>query len=132
MEYSMEAVSKRMIAVIVILSILVAVGGGVFYYTSNNLPGAFPFAMGAGVAMVANIIKVILLKRTVENAVGMDESKAKIHMQVQYFMRLMLMAGALTLSAFSPDNLINLMGTIFAIFSFPIAAYSVKTFMKEK
>ena len=132
MEYSMEAVSKRMILVIVVLCMLIAVGGGIFYFVNDNLPEAFPFATGAFMAMAANIIKVIWLKRTVERAVTMEESAAKLHLQGQYFIRLVLTAGVFLAAVFAPDNIVNFMGTVFAIFTLPIATYSVKLFLKDQ
>lgn len=132
MEYSMEAVSKRMILVIVILSIFIAIGGGIFFFVNDNLQGIMPFAMGVLIAMVVNIIKVLWLKRTVERAVTMEESKAKLHLQVQYFIRLMLTAGAFLLAAFPLSNIVDLIGVFIAIFTLPIATYSVKLFLKDQ
>ena len=128
----MEAVSKRMILVIVILSILISIGGGMFFFINDSAVRILPFTMGALIGMIVNIIKVLWLKRTVEHAVTMEESKAKLHLQGQYFIRLVLTAGAFLLAVFTPDNIIDFMGTVFAIFTLPVATYSVKFFLKDQ
>ena len=132
MEYSMKAVSQKMILVIVILTVLIAIGGGVFYFVNDNFLGIIPFAAGAALAMLANIAKVLLLKRTVEIAVDKEEASAKLYMQGQYFIRLLLTAGVFLLAVFIPDSIVNFMGTVIAIFTLPIATYSVKFFLKDQ
>ena len=131
MEYSIEAVSKKIILLIIILTVFVAIGGGVFYFINENLLGAFPFAVGAVIAMAVNIIKILLLKRTVENALNKEGTSAKLYMQGQYFLRLVLTAGAFLLAVFAPDNIVNFMGTVIAIFTLPLATYGVKLFFKD-
>ena len=130
MEYSIDAVSKRMILVIAILSVLIAVGGGIFHFTHSDIHEIVPFALGVAIAMCVNIIKVLWLKRTVENSVNMEARSAQLHLQGQYFIRLVLTGGALLAVVFIPDEIVSLWGAIFGIFTLPIASYSIQFFLK--
>jgi len=130
MEYSMESVSKRMILVIAVLSVLIAVGGGVFYFINDNIFGTLPFALGVFMAMCTNVAKVLLLKRTVERAVDMEEKSAKLHLQGQYLIRLLITAGVFGLAHVIP--FVNIMGALIGIFTLQIATHSLRLFIKEE
>ena len=130
MEYSIETVSKKMILVIAVLTILVAIGGGIFFWVNENTNEILPFAMGAAIAMCINIIKVLWLKRTVEHSVNMEARAAQLHVQSQYFIRLLLTGGALLLAVYLPDNIVNFMGAVFGIFTLPLATYSIRFLFK--
>lgn len=156
----MDAVANKMIVVIIALSVLMAACGfiifaslsanddasvvfgmlmGVNAATTETADG-IPFAFGIGAVMCLNIVKVVLMKRAVNNAVKRDSVQAKLYLQGQYFMRLMLTAVVLftagwlhtvTNGAGNPLY-VNFMGTFFGIFTFPLAMYSMRFFLRHE
>jgi hypothetical protein len=157
MEYSMDAVANKMILVIAALSALIAVGGYVAFvsmagnadarivsaFMGVNLgraeaSDAIPFAAGVVAAMGLNIAKVILMKRAVSNAVKREAVAAKLYLQGQYFLRLVLTVVVFVAVGFvhnMPNDAgnpqyINFMGTAFGIFTFPVATYSMRFFLR--
>jgi len=157
----MDAVANKLIMVIVALSAVMTLCGlAVHMYISgspepsvalavmmgvNNAEGAsvadaIPFGMGVGAVMFLNIAKVLLMKRAVSNAVQRDAVSAKLYLQGQYFTRLVLTAAVLFLvgwlhntqtnEAGNPQY-INFFGAFFGIFTFPLAMYSMRFFMRE-
>lgn len=129
MEYSIETVSQRMILVIVGLSAIIVLGGVVFY-SGSGFSAVFPFAVGVVMAMAVNVIKVLWLKKTVESAVDMEAGAARFHLQKQYFVRLVLTAGVFLVAVYAPDHIVNFMGTVFGIFTLPIATRSMQFFLR--
>jgi len=127
MEYSIEAVAKRMIIVIVCVSAVIALSGYVFYRSTE----ALPFAIGVSMAMCVNIIKVLWLKKTVTAAVDMQSKSATKHVQTQFFLRVVLTSGVFLIAGLLHDSYVNLLGVAFGIFSLTIASYSMKLFIKN-
>ncbi|MCL2572044.1 MAG: ATP synthase subunit I [Defluviitaleaceae bacterium] len=127
MEYSVEAVAKRMIIVIVCASAVIALGGYIFYRSTE----AIPFALGVSMAMCVNIIKVLWLKKTVTAAIDMQSKSARRHMQVQFFLRVVLTSGVFLIAGLLHGTHVNLMGVAFGIFSLTIASYSMKFLIKN-
>jgi hypothetical protein len=164
MDYSMDAIANKMVMVIVGLSVIMALVGLVIYIALSGNPeasrmagmlmgvnietvtpaDAIPFAAGIGAVACLNIVKVFLMKRAVNNAVKRDAVSAKLYLQGQYFLRLVLTAvvlfstGWLHTMVFEAEHLragnpqyVNFMGAFLAIFTFPIAMYSMRFFLKE-
>ena len=132
MEFTIDAVASKMIFLIVCLSALIVVGGFIFFHVSTafELNEAVPFGVGVAMAMGLNITKVIWLKRTINWTVDMDTPKvAKLHYQMQYFLRLLFTAVVLLVAALAPDNIINLFGVIIGIFTFPITMRLLQFFI---
>jgi hypothetical protein len=161
MDYSMDAVANKMILVIVGLSAVMSVFGFVIYMVIsgnpesspvmgmllgiNNVPDvrtadAVPFAIGVSMVMCLNVAKVLLMKRAVNNAVKRDSVAAKLYLQGQYFSRLVLTAGVLFLAGWlhtmvneaGNPQYVNFMGAFFGIFTFPVATYSMRFFLRDE
>ena len=128
MEYSIDAVAGKVIQVIVALSILIAIGGAVYFRTLDD---ALPFAAGVAMAMAVNIAKVILLKRANTTSLTKDPVSAKFHLQYTYFLRLVLTGAVLAAAAFLHPNYVNLFGAIFGIFTLHISFYSMRYFFRH-
>ena len=128
MEYSIDAVAGKVIQVIVVLSILIAVGGAFYFRTVED---AAPFAAGVAMAMAVNITKVLLLKKANESSLAKDQHSAKIHLQYTYFLRLILTAAVLVAAALIPDNYVNLFGAAFGIFTLHVSFYSMRYFFRH-
>ena len=133
MEYSIKAVSRKMILVLAVLSALVAVGGGVFYFFTSNVAGILPFAIGVLVALCANVIKTLMLKNAVEKIAEMEDAKsASVHLQGQQLLRLVITGVFLALAHFAPDNIVNLMGAVVGILTLPVANHIMYFFVRDK
>ena len=128
MEYSIDAVAGKVIQVIIALSILIAVGGAVYFRTAEE---ALPFAAGVAMAMAVNITKVLLLKKANANSLSKDPHSAKVHLQYTYFLRLILTAAVLVAAAMIPDNFVNLFGAVFGIFTLHFSFYSMRYFFRH-
>lgn len=124
MEFSIETIASKMCAAIIGLSVLVIAGAAIFFHASetSDISAVVPFAVGVMLAMVLNLTKVWLLKRVVTRAVDMDNAvHAGRHMQLQYFLRFVLTIGVLLIAALSPDNIVDIVGAVIGLFTFPIA-----------
>jgi len=141
MDYSMDAVANKVIMVIAGLSFLIAVGGYIFYMMRADAAYAFPFAAGVAMAMGVNIAKVLLMKNAVNNAVKREAVAAKLYLQGQYFLRLTITGVVLFIAGWLHANMVtdagrpqyvNFMGAFFGIFTFPIAMYSMRFFLRDE
>ena len=128
MEYSIDAVAGKVIQVIVVLSILIAVGGAAYFRATEE---ALPFAAGVAMAMAVNIVKVLLLKKANINSLTKDPTSAKFHLQYTYFLRLVLTAAVLAVAALLHPNYVNLFGTVFGIFTLHVSFYSMRYFFRH-
>ncbi|MCL2215481.1 MAG: ATP synthase subunit I [Defluviitaleaceae bacterium] len=132
MDYSVNAVANKMVFIIALLSLVIALGGLVFYHFTGDILGAIPFAVGAATGGGVNIIKVLWLKRTVSRAVNLDATSASLHLKGQYFLRLMLTLAVLLISGFLHGTFINLIGVAIALLAtMPIASYSMQFFVPK-
>jgi len=132
MEFSIDAVANKMILVIVCLSVFVVAAGAIFFQlnTSFYLSDAVPFAVGVFMAMAVNVIKVIWLKKTINKTVDMDAPQyAKVFFSLQYFLRIVFTGAVLLIAALAPDNIVNLLGVIIGILTFPIAMRFMQFFI---
>jgi len=132
MEFTIDAMANKMILIIVCLSALVVAGGAVFFYVSTAFytNEAVPFGVGVLAAMGLNITKVIWLKSTINTTVDMNTPKAaRYFYQFQYFLRLLLTAAVLLAAALLPDNVINLIGVVAGILTFPVTMRLMQFFI---
>jgi len=132
MEYNNNAVARKQIQVLVVLAFLVMAGGFVFYTLTDSVFMTLPFVAGAALGCVLNTGKVILLKRAVLKAVERDAHGARLHLQVSYFLRLMLTLAVLLVAALSPNEYVNVMGTVIVLLTWPLAMYSMKFFFRNQ
>jgi len=129
MEFSVNAVANKMILVIILVSVAIALGGLVFYRSTETIPFVIGVAMGSGV----NVIKVLWLKRTVNKAVTMEATAATNHLKMQYFMRLMLTLAVLLIGGFlHGGGYVNLIGIGIALLAtLPVASYAMQYFIPK-
>jgi len=120
----LSSLSKKMIFVIVVTSLVFIVGGVIFFRSFS----ALPFAFGVISTSALNIVKVIMLERTVQKVVDLKEKNAgRNFARLQYLLRFLLTGLVLFAAAKTP--FIDFWGAIIGIFTLQIAAISVK-FMK--
>ena len=112
--------SKRMIKVVCVLTALTLAAGAAFYrYFSYP-----PFAFGALLGAALNILKVIMLNRTVIKLSNIEVERARNYALIQHLARFALTGAVLVLSAVLP--FLDIWGAATGIFIFQIAAYSMK------
>ena len=118
----LSELSKRIIlAVCILFAIIVLVS--VIYYRSFEF---LAFALGAFLTCGLNIVKIIMLERTVDKAVEMEIAQAKNYITAQYLLRLAITAVVLVAAALAP--FINIWGAVIGIITYQPAVYSVKQF----
>ena len=121
---NLSLLAKKMIFVILVLS-LVLIAGGVAFYRSLS---ALPFALGVVLSAALNILKVVMLERTVQKVVGLqDEQTGKNIVGFHLLLRFLLTAAVLLVAALTP--FINLLGAAAGVLTLHIAVFCMK-FMK--
>jgi len=131
-EFTIDAMANKMILLIVCLSLLFMAGGVLFFHfsTTSYINEAVPFGVGVAMAMSLNVAKVIWLKKTINRTVDISTPKAAGRFyQFQYLLRLALTAIVLLIAAVAPDNIVNLLGVIIGIFTFPITMRLMQFFI---
>jgi len=137
----MSWASRRMIAVMLILSVIIIICGAVVYNTLDIQPlgrvsgGSFTaqrmdavaFAYGVIFLLIINIIKIILSENAANEVIKMSAEGSKSvsgYIQMQAMSRFALTVGALLAAAFIP--FIDVFGAVFGALVWQIAVYSVK------
>ena len=79
------------------------------------------FTMGLLFGLIFSIIKLLLMKNTIEKAVTMPEGKAQKYMNAHYMIRYILTGIVLVVAALEPS--IDILGVFLGLLSMKIAAY---------
>lgn len=79
------------------------------------------FTKGILFGLIFSILKLSLMKHTIEKAVMMPEGKAQKYTNVQYMIRYILTGIVLLVAALEPS--IDLIGVFFGLLSMKVAAY---------
>ena len=106
------------------------VGGVMLCLFVPSIPAdeAFPVALGVFLSSALNVMKVMLLERTVQKVMDMETAKeSKAYVASQYIIRYVLTGVILVAAALTP--FINLWGAIAGIFTMQIAVFFIR-FMK--
>ena len=117
---NISAISKRMMLVISLSSIVLLIAA-IAYYRSMAF---VPFALGLLIGSGFNVWKVIALENTLQKAVL--QQKSANYIQIHVFIRFILTGLLLVLSAVVP--FISLYGCAAGIMTYQIAAFSIKSF----
>lgn len=118
-----EKYARRMILIISI-GVIISMLGAIIYYRSLN---CLPFIFGAIVGGAASVINVLMLKRTVERVLDMEQGTVKNYVRLQQFSRLFTIIAALLITVFIP--FFNIWGGVIGVLLFPISTQFLK-FMK--
>jgi len=116
-------IATKMLWVICVL-LLLLVAGSIAYYRSLLF---LPFAYGALLGAAVNMVKVVMLDRTVKKAVGMESNDAGNYVRLQYFLRFVLTGAVLVLAAKVP--FISIWGAAAGILTMQFAAFCAKRFV---
>jgi len=124
----MSKMAKKMITVICAsVAVFILIAAGVYGFLGRA--GFFPFALGLLLGGGLNVLKVVLLDRSIAKAEAIGEHAVARQFQVQYLLRFFLTAAAFLIAVFVP--FIDLWGVGAAIITMPIAAYSMRIFAKN-
>ena len=117
----------------IILVCLAMIAGGVLYYSLvGDLYEALPFALGVIVTSALNILKIIMLERSIQKTLSMDNpDTGKNYIRLQYLLRYFLTAVVLVIIGLLHvfvDNprIISIWGALFGLFTMQIALIVVR------
>ena len=113
-------IAKRMTAVIGV-SLLLPIAASIAYYRSFAF---LPFAFGVLLGAALNVLKVVMLDRTVKRVIDMGKKNAENYVRFQHFLRFLLTGLAFLAAAFLP--FINIWGTAAGICTMQIAILFTK------
>lgn len=117
--------AKRMIFTISIIG-LVCILISIIYYRSLD---SLPFMLGVLLGSVVSIFKVLLLERTVDKALEMEQNHVKGYVRLQHMFRQLLSGIVLFMGALVPQ--ISLWGVVAGTLSFQLAVYNIKFMSKS-
>ena len=125
--------SKKMIIMIGITALIIITGGAVVYRSIE----AFYFAFGVIITSALNVLKVVLLERTVKKVADMDQPDAgKNYVRLQYLLRYFLtgliLLGAGLVYVYVEPPFINVWGAVAGIFTLQISVLIVRTMKLEE
>jgi len=117
----------------IIIVCLAMIAGGILYYSLvGDLYEALPFALGVIVTSALNILKIIMLERSIQKTLDMDNpDTGKNYIRLQYLLRYFLTAvvlviiGLLHIYIDSP-RIISIWGALFGLFTMQIALIAVR------
>ena len=119
MDYTVDSFVYKMIKAMTCISVLMMVAGiGIF---RSYL--AIGFALGVGLSLVLNIVKVLWLKYAVNRAVNMQSSAAGIFISANYIIRFLLTGLVLVAAHFLP--VVDMFGAVIGLLAMPFANYVV-------
>jgi len=124
MKLSLSLDAKRMIAVIAVLSLVMILGGAIYFRSAE----ALPFAYGVLLVCALNCFKVLMIEHTVQRAARKGDCVGA-YTGGQYFARFALTGLVLWLTAVS--DLFNLWWAILSLFTFHIAAHMMRYFIER-
>ena len=125
--------SRKMISVICISALVIITGGAIAYHSIE----AVYFALGVILTSALNVLKILLLERTVKKVSDMEEpDSGKNYVRFQYLLRyfltgLVLLAAGLV-SVYSDPPFINIWGALAGVFTLQIAVISVRSMKLEE
>ena len=125
MDSALEKYAGKMIFIILCVSALMIVGVVVFLRSSQ----AIGFALGIVMAAGLNIVKVILLKYTVNRVTNMESGAASGFTGVSYIIRFILTGLTLVAGHFLP--VVELLGVALGLLAMPIATYCLNFYIKR-
>ena len=113
--------AKRMISIILIISLVCIIISVIYYRSLVFLPFLFGILLGSA----TSILKVFLLERTVDNALQMKKERAGNYVSFHHILRLLLSGVILFIGAVVPQ--ISLWCVAAGILAFQLGIFSVKS-----
>ena len=118
----MSKIARNMVLLIVASAVVFIVAAGIYFRSLE----VFPFAAGVLLTTAANVVKIILLERTVKKALDMEPGRGTSYIKVQFLFRLALTGAALGLAFWAPQTIINHWGAVAGVFTLKTAGHAMK------
>jgi len=119
MDYTVDSYVSRMMKAVIFISVLMMAGGAAFFRSSF----AVGFALGIGISMVLNLVKIKSLQFCVNRAVRMDTARAGAFISASYILRYVLTGLVIVAAHFLP--VVDMFGAAIGLLSLPFANYVV-------
>jgi len=117
-----------MVMVVCIAAVAICVIAAIVYLAVPQLPtlGSLSFALGVVLTSALNVVKIIMLERSVRVTIDMDNpDRGKNYIRLQYLLRYFITAAILVVAGFTP--FISVWGAIAGIFTLQISILVVRT-----
>jgi len=127
----LSAEAKRMVLALCALLPVISAGGLAWFRSFE----ALPFAAGVLIMTGVNVLKVLMIERTVRNTVsagiadGRPAESRRNYVLIQYLLRYLITG--LAIAAALKTEWVSVWGILAGILAFPVAAYSLR-FMRAK
>jgi len=119
MDYTVDSFVSKMMKAVICISVLMIISGAAFFRSSL----AVGFALGIGISMALNLVKILWLKRCVNRAVNMETAAAGAYISINYVLRYVLTGLVLVAAHFLP--VVDMFGAAIGLLSMPFANYAV-------
>jgi len=116
----LSAIAKRVLAVMGAMLLLLIAASAAYYRSLDFLP----FALGALLGVALNVVKVLMLDKTVNRAVQMEKARAGNYIRIQLFLRYVLTGLVFLAAALIP--FINIWGAAIGVCTLQIALFFAK------
>jgi len=108
--------------IIAIAAVVLMAGGAVLYRSVE----AIPFALGVFLTSALNVGKVLMLERTVNRTINMDDPETgKNFVRLQFLLRYFLTAAILLVAGLTP--FVSVWGALFGLFTLQISVIFVRS-----
>lgn len=125
MDYTVDSFVRKMVRAVICISVLMMVGGVVAFRSSF----AVAFALGVGMTMILNVVKIIWLRYCVTRAVSMASGSGTAFIGIHYILRFVLTGLVLVAAHFIPFT--DMFGAVVGLLSLPFANYVVHFFTRR-
>jgi len=122
MDYTVDSFVSKMMKAVIFISILMMVGGAAVLRSSY----AVGFALGVGMTMVLNLVKIVWLKYCVTRAVSMETGAGGAFISIHYILRFVLTGLVIVAAHFLP--VVDMFGAAVGLLSLPFSNYAVHFF----
>ena len=124
MDYTVDSFVRNMIKSVIIISILMMAGGAVFFRSYF----AVGFALGIGMTMVLNVVKIKWLAYCVTQATSMETNRGGAFVSIHYLLRFALTGLVVTAAHFLP--VVDMFGAVIGLLALPFSNYVVHFFKR--
>jgi len=122
MDYTVDSFVNKMFKAVIGISVIMMVAGIAIFRSYFGIQ----FAIGVGVAMVLNLVKIKWLKYCVTQAVSMETARGGAFIGIHYILRFVLTGLVLAATHFLP--FVDMFGAVVGLLAMPFANYAVHFF----
>ncbi len=119
--FDISDTAKALIRNVVIYCFIILIIFALFSY--NDIDSIIVFGTGLLFGALLVIFKIVLLEKNIKKAVEFNESRANNYMRLHFLARYVLTGVVLLVAGLNPR--VGLMGTVLALFTLHISAYTI-------